>query len=487
MAPRILVMLMVLVFPLGSPNTQKSGECERDLAQCQAMVKQLNDQLRGSEKSIGSLKQQLNEARLESEKWRQAYQAIANAGSKDCEQQIASAKLEAERYCGGLSKQVADLRNRLADSSKALNDCKAAAQKESERWKQENAKNLAEIANLKKQVDALHSGPAELEKQLNAAKQEAERYRGDFEQLSAQNNDLKTRYSNLNSEVSNLNNQILNLTRSRDSLQQQMGVASQDLNRLRSENSRLSATNSNLNRQVAELERGLWGARVPYNPQALLTLSKPIDDHSVENRDRACRTCEKDGKLHVTTELVIGTLETIYDPIVRPGKSFPVKARFTPHPILNVPQSATLADPITWSLELRYYSIGITDVRYDTEMSGMKAPIRKIKLDGSTETWGWQVTAPANFQKDLSEITVYAGYSLSNEDPTLMDITREPVNLTEKETPGAFSVAIAFTKDNLTYILGVISVLVAIWATLISIKKGKLEVRLKEMELAPKA
>ncbi|MEK6406040.1 MAG: hypothetical protein AABN34_03660 [Acidobacteriota bacterium] len=479
MAPRIILMLIVLVFPLGSPNTQKSGECERTLSDCQANVKQLNDQLRTRDKSCGSLKQELNDARLESQKWKEAYQQVKD----DCVRQIAAAR----RDCEGLNNQVADLTKKLADLSKALNDSKgqaAAAQRESERLKQENSKNLVEISDLKKQLDALHRVPAELEKQLNAAKQQVEKYRSDYEQLSAQNTDLKTRYSNLDSEFSNLKKQMLELTRSRDSLQQQLGVASQDLNGLRSENARLSATNSNLDRQVAEFERGVWGASLPYNPQALLISSKTTDD-SVENRDRADLSCEKDGKIHGITELVIGTLETIYDPIVRPGTNFPVEAKFTPHPILKGKQPAT--DPITWHLELQYHSNRIKDVRYDTEMSGRKAQRREIKLDGSPETWGWEVTAPKDFQKDRSEIIVYAGYSLSSEEPTLTDITREPVALTEKETPGAFALALAFIKDNLSYILGVISVLVAIWATLISIKKSKLEVRLKEMELEPRS
>jgi hypothetical protein len=302
------------------------------------------------------------------------------------------------------------------------------------------------------------------------------------------------------------------LTLSESSLQQQLGAANLELTQSRSDNARLLATKTNLDLQVAELERqmkvaGVTVSKQPipnpptspppkddkrgapadlaYSPQALLKWSRTtLQEHSFGKEGRADLSYEKDGKTHHVRELVIGTLETEYDAKVRPGTSFPVKATFTPHPIMRIPHAADL---YAWHLELDYQSSRIKDVQYNTEKSGRKARRREIVLDGPAETWVWELTAPADFQKDRSDIIVYAGYSIPNQEPEMMDITREPVELTEKETPSAFALALAFIKDNLTYILGLISVLVAIWATLISIKKGRLEVKLKEMELAPKA
>lgn len=546
MAPRIMLMLMVLAFPMGSPNTQKSGDCDREVAQLKENFNKIYGQWKELTSNYDSLQKQLNEAKIEIEKWRRASQS--GTQPNDCDQRIAAATEKYRREVEDLNRQIAGLTKKLGDSSKAAAEIsslnkqldtlrrgaadlenklrvanqqvekfRADYQQLSERnasldnnysiLKSEFSKGAAEIANLNKQLDSSRRGAVEFENKLSAANKDVERYRGDYQKLSEKNAGLDNRYSTLNSEFSNLKNQMLSLTQSRDSLRQQLDSASQQLNGYRSENAVLVSTKSNLDRRIAELERRLnaAGGSVPapipspidqpkpptadsgvpadlmYNPAALATWQKNIYQRSAENGDLPNRSYEKDGRIRETTQLVIGTLETLYDPQVRPGKTYSIEATFTPHPILAVSQSPDRA----WQLELQYYSSKIKDFRYDREMSGRKEQRREIRAYGPAETWGWEFTAPRDFQKDRSEIIISVGSSADQE--TLTDIARDRFELTEKETPGAFALVLAFIKDNLAYILGIISVSVAIWATLISIKKSKLEVRLKEMELEPKS
>lgn len=357
------------------------------------------------------------------------------------------------------------------------------------------ANNSAEqLSALKDSNGKLTNQVSELRQSANSSAQQLRALQNENAQLKAANTDLKSRLSRAESaktfeqELNAANNQVINL---RSDNQRLLG-ANQDLNnQLTQSLQRITGLEGELTASKAELVALKQGAPTPsetlsqVNPQTVLNLAKEQKLEKAQKGNGATWSYDADGKTHVITELVIGTLKTEYEKEVKPGSDYQLKATFEPHPILNPRRvEGSSAEDVKWYMELSYLSNKIKFV-YDPELSGRKEQRREIQVSNQKETWGWKISPPANFEKDKSEIVVYAGYKLASEEKPLEDLDRLSVEISEKEVPGTFTVFWGFIKDNLSYILASIGTILGIWLTYVSIQKSRLEVKLKELELSP--
>lgn len=352
------------------------------------------------------------------------------------------------------------------------------------------------------QLSALKDSNGKLANQVNELRQSANNSTQQLRVLQNENAQLKAANTDLKSRLTK--------AESAKTFEQELTVANNQLTILRSDNQRLSGLNQNLNNQLTQSLQRITGLEEELKTsKAELAALKLSDSTPPETRSQVIQqtvlnlakvqglekaqkgeagatwSYDADGKTHVITELVIGTLKTEYEKEVKPGTDYQLKATFEPHPILNPHRvEGSSADEVRWYMELSYLSNKIK-FAYDPELSGRKEQKREIQVSNQKETWGWKITPPANFEADKSEIIVYAGYKLANEEKPLEDLDRLSVEINEKEVPGTLSVIWGFIKDNLSYILATIGTILGIWLTYVSIQKSRLEVKLKEVELSP--
>ncbi len=270
------------------------------------------------------------------------------------------------------------------------------------------------------------------------------------------------------------------LTGEVESLKKQVSGHEQQIQNAQHELQATKTSNAELTAQL--LSRG----QTPTNPAGLVELAQARSSQAQMGQTSAgiVSVYEENGKVHVIRELVIGTLQTVYDKAVKPGDKFPLKAIFKPHPIIapGTLQQPASEENISWFIELQYKPQK-SQATYDQGQSGQKTARREIDPRGGEETWNWSVVSPPSFESDKSDLIVYAEYQIGAQPGSQpKDIVHEEILFKQIIEPGSISRGFAWLKENLTYLLGTITVLVGIWATWIKTKKDKLELRLKEKE-----
>jgi hypothetical protein len=472
---------------------------DRDSQSCQAEVKKLRDQLAGQRREYKELEGRFSECQTAN---RELRSKLGQAGrgdgderpTQDCRRVEARLK-ECESARDKLAKENRDLSNKLAQAGRGDGDERLRQDYKNLRQEFKNLEgrfdecqnarnNLATLnRDLNNKLSQGTSGPSrEFEERLRTAQETANRYR--------------TQNAALVREKDQLAGQLADLGRRRDELDRQLQTANLNLQQSRDEVARLSGSTASQRSGDSRSATGESSSQSGENDQssvrpashnvgAILLRSKTSNPQPQKESETTSWSYEEGGKRHVIRELVIGTLELTYETSIAPGTKVPMEATFTPHPILQRAPNQATVDPILWYIELRFESTRITG-NYNKGRSG-KPQQRELNPQGGKETWDWELVAPEDFNQDKSAVIVDAGYKEpGSEKEWLPDIAREPLVLSEKETPGAFAVAFRLLKENLTYALGIVSVIFGIWATYVSVKKGRLEVRLKEMELQPK-
>ena len=476
---------------------------DRDLRSCQAEVKQLRGQLAEQRRDYKSLEARFNESEIARDNLtkenRELSSKLAQAGrgdgdsrpTQDCRRLEARLK-ECETARNNLAKENKDLSNKLAQAGRGEGDEKLRQDYRNLRQEFKNLEgrfgecqternNLAATnRDLNKKLAQGTGGPtSNFEAQFRTAQATAERYRIQNAALLREKDLLAV--------------QLADLGKRRDELDRQLQTANLNLQQSRAE---LAAFRAGQQGSTGPGEAGSSQGDTqndgsPKRPAsnnvgAILLRSKTSNPQQQQAESETLTwSYDEGGKRHVIRELVIGTLELAYETSLAPGAKVPMEATFTPHPILQRRPGQPTEDPTLWYIELRFESTRING-NYNKARSG-KPQLRELNPLGGKETWDWELIAPEDFNQDKSSVIVDAGYrEPGSEQEWLRDIAREPLVLSEKETPGAFAAAFTFFKENLTYALGIVSIIFGIWATYVSVKKGKLEVRLKEMELQPK-
>jgi hypothetical protein len=362
------------------------------------------------------------------------------------------------------------------------------------RCRQDLAKCQTESRGLAARIDRLTRSAADLNSKIREAQQEIERCRGQNGQMSRERDEARR--------------QLAGLTQARDSLQRQLDEARLELKRQADSNSEVNAQFADLQKRSGNLDVQLASLnnQISADKQTIAALSSQLmalgqsgSTTASELTEAASRRAaaqpegqvvaryEENDQVHLIRELVIGTLHTIYPKEVKGGAAFTLKAIFRPHPIITPGTfGRATQEAITWYIDLQYASQR-SQVSYDRSQSGEKIERRQVDPSGSEETWAWRVLPPESFDSDLSDLIVYAEYETRSGPGDRKDIVHEPIGFSEMTEPGVLSSIFGLIKENISYLLGLLSIAVGIWATIIGTKKDKLEVRLKELELRLKA
>jgi hypothetical protein len=446
---RTAIAFLLILF-VQTPQDRTAGR-QGGLDACQAENKRLSAQVQTLNERLAILNRQLTSAKQEVDKYRETAQG---KGANDA--------------------QFSALQKRLNDASQQLATC----QKESARLESLNGDLRKQLNDQKTSRDQ-----SNLDRQLAEAKQEVERCQGLNLDLTNQLKDLRAKQANFDLQLldskklaQKYESQNAQLSNQMQSLQQQVSGYDQQLKTTNEELKVSKASVADLTKQV--VAKG----NAPANPLGVLELAKSSQEQAIQSGTAAALVYEDGGKVHVVRELVIGTLQTIFEKETKPGVEFPLKAIFKPHPIITPGALKASEEPISWFIDLQYPSQH-SSVSYDEAQSGQKPTKRAIDPAGGEETWVWKVTPPANFGADVSDLVVFAEYKMA-EQTGRKDIVHENIKFTQIKEPGTFTQVFAWVKENLSYLLATLSVAIGIWATIIKTKKDKLELRLKEKEQA---
>src|SRR5262249_21518472 len=112
-------------------------------------------------------------------------------------------------------------------------------------------------------------------------------------------------------------------------LQQQSNSQGQQLQALNTELESSKRAVADLSKQV--VARG----QILRQPEAVLEMARSAQVKAAEQGAPAIASYEEDGRIHEIRELVIGTLEISYEKEQKANEKFPLKATFTPHPIIS--------------------------------------------------------------------------------------------------------------------------------------------------------
>ena len=454
----IVASLLILLFQQlpSRPITraQRSQDvCQSENKRLTTENQTLRDQVSDLQARLGGLDRQLAEARQEVEK----YKALADRSSRS-------------------SLELNSLQSKFNELSQQL-----------QVYRDDNKRLLNLNTELKKQLDDPRRSRelSLLKSQLTEAQQQLEasnlRHSEQLKKLQADQVNLDLQLKTSNDAVQKFKTQNLQLADEMASLKLKLSGQENQLQTTESELQTSKASVSDLTKQL--LNRG----NAPSSPEALLAL-KFEEPPGGKSTAGIVSIYEDSGKVHVIRELVIGTLQTIYDKEVKPGRAFPLKAIFKPHPIITpgtLNQSAS-EENISWFIDLQYPSQK-SQVVYDQQQSGQKPSRRAIDPRGGDETWIWSVLAPPNFESDISDLVVFAEYQRPTQTGTQTnrkDIVHENIKFNQIIEPGAFTRTISWIKENLTYLLATATAVIAIWGGIIKTKKDKLEMKLQEKEQA---
>ncbi|HEV7903853.1 MAG TPA: hypothetical protein VGO96_08435 [Pyrinomonadaceae bacterium] len=352
----------------------------------------------------------------------------------------------------------------------------------------ETAAARAEIANLKGKLASAEQALNNLREQTAPLRTENERLRGENKRLISENGALQNSKRELESKLRTAENNLAELRRQsapllterealrteQENLRHQLGDQQSRLAALQRQHEELTAV-SNSNRAASDELAARVSActeQLQKNPGVLLEAAGAAQTTSgaggTGGGDTAIRIDGTQGRTHIIRDLVIGTLDISFDSDeVRAGHSFPLKAVFKPHPVLQ-PGSLQGADArnIVWHIEMQYAPQHLT-ATYDRQQSGNKDPRRTVDAT-EEQTWVWQLQTAKDFESDLSDLILFAGYDMQGDSKT-RDLVREPIKLAVPPGPGFF----AIFKDNLNWILGVIVALLSIYSGWLTVRPRK--------------
>jgi regulator of replication initiation timing len=339
----------------------------------------------------------------------------------------------------------------------------------------------AEIASLKEKL-------ANAEQALKNLREQTAPLRTENSRLKDENGGLKSAKSDLETKLRTAENNLAELRRQsapllterdalraeRDNLRNQLGDQQTRLAALQKQHEELTAV-SNSNREASEELAARATActeQLQKNPGVLLETAVAAQTVAGTGAggggDTAIRIDGTQGRTHIIRDLVIGTLDISFaSDEVRAGHSFPLKAVFKPHPVLQ-PGSLQGADArnIVWHIEMQYAPQHLT-ATYDRQQSGNKDARRTVDAT-EEQTWVWQLQTAKNFESDLSDLILFAGYEMQGDSKT-RDLLREPIKLAVPPGPGFF----ATFKDNLNWILGVVVALLSIYSGWLTVRPRK--------------
>ncbi len=181
----------------------------------------------------------------------------------------------------------------------------------------------------------------------------------------------------------------------------------------------------------------------------------------------------ENGKKYLIRDLIIGSF--LAEEIRPVNEPFKFRIIFKPHQILelkDVPE-----ERIKWFVKVDC-TAQKSIVTYDKPTSTGEQE-REVK--NNEETWGWNISPPNNFKMDTLYPIVKVRYEVVNESPGEGDISLDKIVFVQE--PGWVTEAIKTAKDNLNYILGVISTMLTIMFVRVQIKLGKTEIKLNETEI----
>jgi predicted nucleic acid-binding Zn-ribbon protein len=437
----------------------------------------------------------------------------------DCRAQLQSC----QRSYAALQREYGRLKDELSRTQQELRDAQSRPtggdvpsgqlkdlESQIERLKGENAKLRAGLDSCRQQ----QSGAQSCQRQLDALNVQLSKCRESYDALSGQitglrsdnvrltrdNNDLRARNDGLARSTADLNSKINDLNVAADGLRAQlrdeqassaalrqqlstMGVRQSASNtqrgtleqQLEKANKDLTDTTAQLRdaqRQDGELTTQLASAvqSSPQAPSALLAAAKAARGASrVDDAEPFKLEC---GKTYIIRDLVIGTLRISYDEgSIKPGNTFLLDAEFTPRHLLNADSLKGAAEKqVDWFMELQYEpQPEKLKAEYNRQQSGGKDQNRRVSLSGGGyEKWVWTVTLPKSFERESSDLVVFAEYKMDGGGER-SPLLNETVKLVVPPGPGI----VERVKENSTYILGVLS-------TLLGLRLGWLELRQKK-------
>jgi predicted nucleic acid-binding Zn-ribbon protein len=406
--------------------------------------------------------------------------------------ELAEQRARSEMQIGAQQDPCASCKRELAAQQRGYENLKnelAKVNRELEALRRQGGGGASgELAAARNEINSLTEKLASAEQALNTLRQQTAPLRSENARLKGENGELQNAKRDLESKLRTAENNLSELRRQsapvqserdalrteRDSLRGQLGEQQARLAALQKQHEELSAAANSNKATSDELAARATACteQLEKNPGVLLDTA--IASQSTTGTgaggsgDTAIRIDGTEGKTHIIRDLVIGTLDISFDSDeVRAGHSFPLKAVFKPHPVLK-PGSLQGADArnISWHIEMQYAPQRLT-ATYDRQQSGNKDPRRTVDAT-EEQTWVWQLQTAKDFESDLSDLILFAGYEMQGDSKT-RDLVREPIKLAIPPGPGFF----ATFKDNLNWILGVIVALLTIYSGWITNRQRK--------------
>jgi len=483
-----IAMLLVLIAqaqPGTNATTQKQAKIQQEqlsvapqraqnnvsvlYRRCLEEKKNLEQQISDLKNTIGRLDGQLSRARAQIEELRSANSSLdklsaENSRLRDQLNRFNDERKSLERQVSSLKRDNDKLNNQLGDARKEISGLRSAASSasaltaENSRLKdqlnnanREAAKFKSEAANFKNQAGGFRSERDRLSGELAAARQETANWQNQYNALRTQS---QTSLNQTQNQLRDAQNQLSQSGETAAALSGQLG---------------------NLTDQQKTVP-GLMAGRL------VNSAAESLQAQAINGEPVRTTVVERDGKVTTITDLVVGRLEVKHDKEIETGKPSSVNATFTPHQVLDSKFVSPLEQQnINWWVELDYKPVRF-NAPYDPKTNNGKAQKRSLNLN-SSENWSWVFTPEKGFKKDSSPLRLAVSYKIGSQPEISKDLPPETVALVEKVEPGFMLRTWQFIKENLTYILGVITTILAILGGIVSNKKNKLETRLKEMEV----
>lgn len=459
-----------------TPQVDYSAQYKR----CLEEKRNLENQISDLKNTIAKLDGQLSRARNQIEELRSANSSVD--------------RLSAE------NKRLRDQLNRFTDERNSLERQISSLKRDNDKLNEQLRQARGEISKLRSAASSSASMTAEnrqLKDQLNRANREAASFKSDAASFKSQADSLRNERDRLSSDLAAARQDVANWQNQYNALKSQSqnqlnALRNQSQSNLNQAQNQLQETQNKLS-QSNETTAALSGQLGSLTDQqrtvpALMAGSlvnsavESLRAQTVAGSPLHTTVVERDGKVTTITDLVIGRLEVKHDKEIEPGKPSSVNATFTPHQVLDSKFVSPLQQQnINWWVELDYKPVRF-NAAYDPKSNNGKTQKRALNLN-SSENWAWIFTPEKGFGKDTSPLRLAVSYKIDSEAEVSKDLPPESVSLVEKKELGFMLSAWQFVKENLTYILGVITTILAILGGVVSNKKNKLETKLKEMEV----
>jgi predicted nucleic acid-binding Zn-ribbon protein len=486
-------LLLLALHPQPSSSQSTSNRAAARSANPSAQQDSCADcrtQLQGCQRNYSALQREYG--RLKDELSR-TQQGLRDAQSHPTGGDVPSGQLR------DLESQIERLKNENAHLRADLDSCRRQQPGAQACQRQLDALNV-QLSNLRESHDLLSGQTAPLRSERDRLARDNNDLRGRNDELTRsaaaltqRNNDLNLRFGDLNRRINDLNvagdNLQAQLREERANsakLSQQLsamgvrqgasdtqrGTLEQQLEKANTDLTDTTAQLRDAQRQNGELTTQLASAvqSSPQAPSALLAAAKAAQGAS--RTDEAAPFKMECGKTYIVRDLVIGTLRISYDEgSIKPGNTFLLNAEFTPRHLLNSDSLKGAAEKqVDWFMELQYEpQPEKLKAEYNRQQSGGKDQNRRVSLGGGGyEKWVWTVTLPKSFERESSDLVVFAEYKMDGGGER-SPLLNETVKLVVPPGPGI----VERVKENSTYILGVLS-------TLLGLRLGWLELRQKK-------